>query len=62
MVVFNDFSVKAQLSLPDMRIPISFAINYPDRIINESEPLSFEKIGKLDFLSLAEAPITETIN
>lgn len=31
MVLFKDGSVKAQLSLPDMRLPIQYALSYPDR-------------------------------
>lgn len=34
MVEFIDGSVKAQLSMPDMRLPIQFALTYPDRVDN----------------------------
>ena len=36
MVEFVDGSVKAQLSPPDMRLPIQYALFYPDRVYNES--------------------------
>jgi 1-deoxy-D-xylulose-5-phosphate reductoisomerase len=38
MVEFDDGSVKAQLSRPDMRLPIQFALTFPDRPFNESLP------------------------
>ncbi len=38
MVEFPDGSVKAQLSPPDMRIPIQYALSYPDRFPNETLP------------------------
>ena len=41
MVEFEDNSILAQLGLPDMRIPISFAFNYPDRIPLKGDSLDF---------------------
>lgn len=41
MVEFCDTSVIAQLGLPDMRIPISLALNYPDRLEYSGESLDF---------------------
>jgi 1-deoxy-D-xylulose-5-phosphate reductoisomerase len=38
MVEFADGLVKAQLSLPDMRLPIQYALSYPDRLPNETLP------------------------
>jgi len=38
MVEFADGSVKAQLSCPDMRLPIQYALSYPDRLANPSLP------------------------
>ncbi|MCK4274426.1 MAG: 1-deoxy-D-xylulose-5-phosphate reductoisomerase [Dehalococcoidales bacterium] len=38
MVEFVDGSVKAQLSCPDMRLPIQYALSYPDRLANPSLP------------------------
>ena len=55
-VEFEDTSVIAQLGLPDMRIPISVALGYPDRIPYEGRGLDFFKEGaSLTF----EAPDTE---
>ena len=34
MVKFKDGSIKAQLGLPDMKIPIQYAISYPDHLEN----------------------------
>jgi 1-deoxy-D-xylulose-5-phosphate reductoisomerase len=39
MVVFTDGSVKVQAAAPDMRLPIGYALAYPDRLINEGHPL-----------------------
>ncbi len=41
MVEFTDTSVIAQLGMPDMRIPISLALNYPDRLDSLSPSLDF---------------------
>ncbi len=38
MVVFTDGSVKAQLCAPDMRVPIGYALAYPDRLVWNAEP------------------------
>jgi 1-deoxy-D-xylulose-5-phosphate reductoisomerase len=38
MVEFFDGSVKAQLSRPDMRLPIQYALSYPDRLPNDDLP------------------------
>lgn len=55
MVQFTDGSVKAQLGIPDMHLPIQYALTYPERLKIESEKLNFVKIGQLDF----ESPDTE---
>ncbi len=39
MVEFSDGSVKAQLSYPDMRLPIQYALTYPDRLANPGLPV-----------------------
>jgi 1-deoxy-D-xylulose-5-phosphate reductoisomerase len=39
MVEFSDGSVKAQLSYPDMRLPIQYALTYPDRLANPALPV-----------------------
>ena len=50
MVEFEDTSVMAQLGSPDMRVPIQYALTYPDRIpMNNAKPLRLEEIGKLHF-------------
>jgi 1-deoxy-D-xylulose-5-phosphate reductoisomerase len=49
MVEFKDRSVKAQLGLPDMRIPIQYALSYPERLDLDVPEADFTKIGRLDF-------------
>ena len=46
MVEFCDTSVIAQLGLPDMRIPISLALNYPDRLDYSGDSLDLFTTGK----------------
>ncbi len=49
MVEFDDGSIMAQLGATDMRIPISYAMAYPDRIESGTDPISFPELGSLDF-------------
>ena len=49
MVEYEDGSVLAQLGNPDMRIPISHAIAWPDRIDSGTEPLDLMAVGTLQF-------------
>ncbi|NWF76850.1 MAG: 1-deoxy-D-xylulose-5-phosphate reductoisomerase [Nitrospirae bacterium] len=49
LVEFYDGSSIAQLSYPDMRGPISYALTYPDRISGILPGLELSKIGKLEF-------------
>lgn len=49
MVEFNDNSIVAQLSLPDMKLPIHYALCYPERVASCTESLDLTKIGKLTF-------------
>jgi 1-deoxy-D-xylulose-5-phosphate reductoisomerase len=50
MVEFIDGSVKAQLSCPDMRLPIQYALSYPDRIPNPDLPrLDWSRFSSLAF-------------
>jgi 1-deoxy-D-xylulose-5-phosphate reductoisomerase len=50
MVEFNDGSVKAQLSQPDMRLPIQYALTHPERLENQQLPrLDWGKIKELNF-------------
>ena len=56
MVEFTDGSVKAHLGTTDMRIPIQYALSYPERWDAPVEPLDFTKLGSLEFA----APDTDT--
>jgi 1-deoxy-D-xylulose-5-phosphate reductoisomerase len=51
MVEFNDGSVMAQMSVPDMRLPIQYALNYPDRLAmnGDSQGLDLIALSKLRF-------------
>jgi len=56
-VEFEDTSILAQMGIPDMRIPISVALGYPDRLAMDLEPLDlFGKASELTF----ERPDRET--
>lgn len=54
LVEYTDGSLLAQLGNPDMRIPISYALAFPQRINNSVSPLDLLKIGRLDFLAIDE--------
>lgn len=57
MVEFIDGSVKAQLSYPDMRLPIQYALSYPERLPNPQLPrVDWGKFSDLTF----ESPNLET--
>lgn len=56
MVSFRDSSVMAQLGCPDMRLPIQYALTYPDRLETNFERLDFMKASTLTF----EEPDMET--
>ena len=49
MVEYIDGSVKAQLGLPDMRMPIRYALGYPERLPSRAERLSLTAYGTLTF-------------
>jgi 1-deoxy-D-xylulose-5-phosphate reductoisomerase len=49
MVEFVDGSVLAQLGSPDMRIPIAYALAWPDRMETPAQRLDLAAIGQLDF-------------
>ncbi|WP_019413986.1 1-deoxy-D-xylulose-5-phosphate reductoisomerase [Paenisporosarcina sp. TG20] len=50
MVEFQDTSVMAQLGTPDMRVPIQYALSYPDRLPRkQAKRLNLVEIGKLHF-------------
>ncbi len=57
MVGFRDGAVMAQMGTPDMRLPISYTLYYPDRNELGGERLDFEKIAEIHF----EKPNTETL-
>ncbi len=52
MVEFTDASTIAQLSVPDMRLPIGYALAWPDRITTPFGRIDWSQLGRLDF----EAP------
>lgn len=49
MVQFKDHSILAQLGVPDMRVPIIYALDYPDRYENSVKPLNFYELNALTF-------------
>ncbi|MBE7178486.1 MAG: 1-deoxy-D-xylulose-5-phosphate reductoisomerase [Mucilaginibacter polytrichastri] len=63
MVQFSDGSIKAQMGLPDMKLPIQYALTYPERVPNDFERFdfarypnfSFEQADKAAFRNLALA-------
>lgn len=56
LVQFTDGSLKAQLGLPDMKLPIQYALGYPGRISNTLPRFDFRDYAQLTF----EAPDTKT--
>jgi 1-deoxy-D-xylulose-5-phosphate reductoisomerase len=52
LVEFSDSSMIAQLGLPDMRLPIQYALTYPERLDGALPPLTVDKMASLSF----EAP------
>ena len=56
LVQFEDGSMKAQLGLPDMKLPIQYALTYPDRLKNELTRFNFMDYPELNF----EAPDKKT--
>lgn len=56
LVQFQDGSIKAQLGLPDMRLPIQFALTYPERFVSSFPRFDFAQYPSLTF----EKPDTET--
>ncbi|RYU94403.1 1-deoxy-D-xylulose-5-phosphate reductoisomerase [Emticicia agri] len=49
MVQFEDGSIKAQMGLPDMRVPIQFALSYPARLKSDFPRFDFSKYPSLTF-------------
>jgi 1-deoxy-D-xylulose-5-phosphate reductoisomerase len=56
MVQFVDGSMKAQMGVPDMKVPIQFALGYPERLSNNFDRFSFRNNPSLTF----EQPDTKT--
>jgi len=52
MIEFVDTSIMAQMGIPDMRVPIAYALSYPDRLETELPSLDLAKMSQLTF----EAP------
>ena len=55
MVEFTDGTTIAQLSMPDMRLPVAYALAYPDRTATAFGAMDWSAVGRLDF----EAPDRE---
>jgi len=49
MVQFVDGSIKAQMGLPDMKLPIQYALTFPERVQNNFERTDLPSIGSLTF-------------
>ena len=49
LVEFNDGSVLAQLSLPDMRLPLQYCLTWPDRTPSLTRTLDLARVGRLEF-------------
>lgn len=49
MVQFEDGSIKAQMGLPDMKLPIQYALGFPHRLANEFPRYDFKKVSTLTF-------------
>lgn len=49
MVQFEDGSMKAQMGLPDMKLPIQYAMAFPQRIANDFPRLNFRNVATLNF-------------
>ncbi len=56
LVQFKDGSIKAQLGLPDMKLPIQFALSYPNRLTSDFPRFDFDQYPALTF----EKPDSET--
>jgi 1-deoxy-D-xylulose-5-phosphate reductoisomerase len=49
MVMFEDGSIKAQMGLPDMKLPIQYALAFPKRLPNDFPRYDFRKVNTLNF-------------
>lgn len=50
MVEFADGSIKAQMGVPDMKLPIQYALTYPERPVSTFRKLDFERLAQMTFL------------
>ena len=50
MVEYKDNSIIGQMGVPDMRIPIQYALSYPERMENSVKRLDFGNLGQLTFM------------
>ena len=50
MVEYKDGSVIAQLGCPDMRLPIQYALSFPERMTGAYKKLNLSEVGRLDFM------------
>lgn len=57
-VEFEDCAVVAQLGAPDMKLPIQYAITYPERMPCPTKPLNLWKVGRLTFFEPDEENFT----
>ncbi|MBQ3331636.1 MAG: 1-deoxy-D-xylulose-5-phosphate reductoisomerase [Ruminococcus sp.] len=55
MVEFTDNSILAQLGVPDMRIPIQYAITYPDRVPSLVPEIDWSALSKMTFYNADDA-------
>ena len=51
LVEFTDYSLLAQLSVPDMKIPIAYGLGYPSKIESASKQIDFDSLKSLTFKS-----------
>jgi 1-deoxy-D-xylulose-5-phosphate reductoisomerase len=49
MVQFEDGSVKAQMGMPDMKLPIQYAISFPYRVASSNQRIDFRRLSTLNF-------------
>jgi len=49
MVQFEDGSVKAQMGVPDMKLPIQYALGFPYRVASSNPRIDFRKLSALNF-------------
>jgi 1-deoxy-D-xylulose-5-phosphate reductoisomerase len=60
-VLFTDGSVKGQLCAPDMRVPIGYALAYPNRLASLGDPKGFTGAAPFDELGAARPPSAEPL-